>query len=382
MNSELPFEDRLLASSASCKNEPFITVAIPHYKQRRYLEVALASLFEQNYDDFEILVSDDKSPDDSSAIIPPLLKASGCSFRYYAQPSNLGYDGNVRFCLSAAKGRYVFLLGNDDALGGPTTLQNVANTLRQLNMPEVAFTSFADFGTGVVTRRAQGTRLLGTGPNTAIRLFRAFSFVSGLIFDRAAASQHETNRWDQSIYYQFYLACRIIATGGQVAALDICAVRQYVRIAGQKAPGTSPWTTVGWSLEPRYTGLDSVIRVTADAVLPLLPQEMHSATLRRIISQILTVSYPNALFHYRGTANWSFAVGVARRMWPGILLAEYRLPYRDRLYPEYRLLYRDRLYLWILYLSVTLAGLIVPTALFNRLRWRLSDFVQRRQQAT
>lgn len=109
MNSDAPHKEKLLAAYAAANERPpFLTVAIPHYKHRRHLEVVLASLFEQSYNDFEILISDDNSPDDSSMSIPILLQQSGRPFRYYSQPQNLGYDGNVRFCLSAAQGRYIF----------------------------------------------------------------------------------------------------------------------------------------------------------------------------------------------------------------------------------------------------------------------------------
>ena len=370
MKASIPSEERLLASRAATREAaPFITVAIPHYKNRRYLEVVLASLFAQTFDDFEILVSDNASPDDSRAVIPPLLQESGRPFRYYVQPSNLGVDGNIRFGLGAAQGRYVFLLGNDDALREPTILQDVASLLRQLDLPEVAFTNYEDWASGKVVRRAHSTRLLGAGPPAAVQYSRTFSFLGGLIYDRTAASRHETDRWDGSIYYLIYLANRILAAGGRLGALDVCAVRKDVRVDGQTVPNyASKWADAPWSFQSRHTGLDSVIRVTAGAILPLLPQAQRSKTLRRIVAQVLTFPYPYWLFEYRRVANWGFAVGIARGMWPATLLAEHNLRRRDRLY------------LWLLYLAVTFAGLVIPATLFNRMRSGLADFVRQRQQ--
>ena len=86
---------------------PFFTLAIPQYKRRQFLEVNLEHAFAQDSRDFEILVTDDCSPDDSNEVIPGLLERSGRPFRYYAQHRNLGYDGNVRFCLNNACGKYV-----------------------------------------------------------------------------------------------------------------------------------------------------------------------------------------------------------------------------------------------------------------------------------
>ena len=363
--------DKLISSHPHMGGTPFLTVAIPHYKHRRYLEVVLESVFAQSVDDFEIVVSDDCSPDDSQQVIPNLLRRSGRPFRYYAQPTNLGYDGNVRFCLAAAQGTHVLLLGNDDALAGPDALQRVATSLRKLDGPAVAFSNFADYHTGAVTRRAQSTRALGSGPDTAIRFFRSFSFVSGLVFERKAALQHETDEWDDSIYYQIYLASRIIAAGGSLGGIDECVVRKDVRLDGQKVPNYATlWSGAPWSFQSRHTGLDSVIRVTAAAVLPILPGCRQSDALRSIAGQVLTIPYPHWLFEYRRVANWSFAFGVARGMWPYGLLAEHRLTARDRAW------------LWALYGAVTVIGLLFPSTLFVRFRSRLADQVRRYQQSS
>lgn len=366
----IPFENRLLATdNPSTGRTPFITVAIPHYKHQRYLQCVLASIFEQEFKDLEILVSDDCSPDDSNQVIPLLLQRSGRAFRYYSQPTNLGYDGNVRFSLSAARGRYVLMLGNDDALADSSVLRRVSGELSRLGMPEMAITNFSDWKTGAVTKRALSTCSLGQGTETAIRFFRSFSFISGLIFNSVAAQRHETDRWDHSIYYQIYLASRIIAAGGRLAAVDVCAVRKDVRLDGRTVPNyATKWANVGWSFQPRCTGLVSVIRVAADAILPLLPVKEHSASLRGIIGQILTMTYPMWLIEYRDVANWSFAVGIARDLRPKKLLAEYSISRRDRLY------------LWVLYWVATVAGLIVPAGLFNSIRPQLANFVRRVRQ--
>ena len=365
-----PFHDRLIAHQSQSTNRvPFITVAIPHYQHRRYLALVLESVFQQMHDDFEIVVSDDRSPDDSSQVVPQLLYSAGRPFRYYAQPVNLGYDGNVRFCLKAALGRYVFLLGNDDALGGPATLYDVAAALQQLNLPEVAFTNFEDWSTGNIERRAASTCLLGQGVETAVRYFRSFSFVSGLLFDQAAAVRYETDRWDRSVFYQIYLATRLLAAGGRLGALEISAVRKDVRLNGQTAPNyTTIWAGAPWSFQPRQSGVESAVRVAIDGVQPYAPTSDKSRIIRRMLAQVLTVTYPYWLVEYRHVANWSFAIGIARGLWPSRLLAEYSLSAGDRGY------------LWVLYGAATLAGLFIPVRWFNAIKPRLANVVRRKRQ--
>lgn len=353
-------------------SQPFITIAIPHYKHRRYLEIVLESIVAQDFNQLEIVISDDQSPDDSSTVIPDILQRARRPFRYYVQPKNLGYDGNVRFCLAAAQGRYVMLLGNDDALAGPQTIGQIVDALTALNFPSVAFTNYCDWASGEVTQRALHTQVLGAGPQTAVQFFRSFSFVAGLIYDQAATRQHETDRWDQSVYYQIYLASRIIASGGSLAALDINAVRKDVRIDGQHVFNyATKWADAPWSFQPRHTGMESVIRVTVDAVTPLVPAEQRSTTIRQIIQQILTITYPYWLMEYRRVANWSFAVGVAREMWPGKLLREYPV-----------LKNADRLHLWLRYMAATIGGLCLPQSWFQRMKQQLATRTRRATQET
>ena len=349
---------------------PFFTVAIPQYNRRRFLEVGLESLFAQDSQDFEILISDDHSSDDSSTVIPAILQASGRVFRYLRQPRNLGYDANVRFCLLNARGRYVLMLGNDDALASPDVLSRLKDEIQSLGFPQVCVTNYCDWGTGVVTRRVFGTRDLGSGPRVAEHFFRLFSFTSGLIFERCVAALHDTDRWDASIYVQMYLACRIVASGGSLGGLDTVAVKDHIRLEGELVPETYrvKYRNAPLDFAAKHTGLDSVVRVTVDAIAPYVPEDEKSGSIRRIFSQLLTITYPFWLFEYRQLANWGMGFGVARDLWPGKQLAEYDLK------PA------DRLRIWALYAGVTCIGLVFPASLFNRHRHAIASFVRSRRQ--
>ena len=46
---------------------------------------------------------------------------------------------------------------------------------------------------------------------TAVRAFRHFSFVSGVVLDGPAARKMATDKWDGSEMYQMFLGCRMIA---------------------------------------------------------------------------------------------------------------------------------------------------------------------------
>jgi len=349
---------------------PFFTVAIPNYKRRRYLELNVESLLAQTSRSFEILISDDCGGDDSNDVIPGLLEASDRPYRYYAQEKNLGYDGNVRFCLRNARGRYVFMIGNDDKLASPSVMAELETVLRDLGFPELAITNTTDADRTAVSKRAFSSAVLGAGPPAALQWFRSFSFTSGLIYDRDITALHDTAKWDGSIYIQIYLACRVLAAGGRLAGIDVLAVVGSTKVDGETTRESYQARFRGkpWSLAPLHIGVDSVARVALDAVLPSLPPEERSAAVRRVYAQILTITYPFWLFEYRELATWGHGVGIARDVWP---------PHQLR---DYDVNLADTAALWALYSAATFVGLTFPAKVFNRYRGPLANAVRRARQ--
>ena len=61
--------------------------------------------------------------------------------------------------MDLAKGEYLLLLANDDALKDETTLGRMAELLRAHPAADVMLTNFEDFGSGVVTRRVDRTAM-------------------------------------------------------------------------------------------------------------------------------------------------------------------------------------------------------------------------------
>lgn len=359
---------RLLSSNHILKT-PFITVAIPHYKNIPYLKVVVESILQQTYTSYEILISNDCSPDDSDQVVPSWFEGQACDYSYYSQPHNLGYDGNVRFCLSHARGDYVLLIGNDDALANSDVLQLLQDALLSLNYPDVAFTNYQDWETKQLSQRSLATKIYPSGAETALKFYRSFSFVGGLIFKREQALRHETDKWDQSVYYQIYLATRIISAGGLLATIDLVVVSKDVRIEGHRVfTYVDKWKSAEWSFKQRHTGVDSVLRVTWDAVKPYLPVNAHSRYAKRLISNAYMSLHPYWVLEYRRVANWSFAVGVARGHSPSVLFREYPLNVFDKVT------------LSLQFYLVTVVSLLVPVQVFTSIRSSVAAWLRRRQQ--
>ena len=97
---------------------PLISVVIPTYNHARYVLETLDSVFAQTYADYEVIVINDGSPDDTAARLRPLAEAG--RIRYHEQP-NAGQSAARNRGLSLARGEFVAFL-DDDALWPPGKL--------------------------------------------------------------------------------------------------------------------------------------------------------------------------------------------------------------------------------------------------------------------
>ncbi|MDR3319849.1 MAG: glycosyltransferase [Desulfovibrio sp.] len=93
---------------------PTVSVVMNCYNGARYLRLALQSLFDQTYDDFELVFFDNASTDESPAIFQEFAVRFPEKTRYFrgAQTVPLGAARNL--ALTNAQGRYIAFLDCDD----------------------------------------------------------------------------------------------------------------------------------------------------------------------------------------------------------------------------------------------------------------------------
>lgn len=103
-----------------------VSVIIPAYNGDRYIGEAIESVLSQTYDDYEIIVVDDGSTDNTHQVIQ---QYSDHRLRYYAQ-ANQGVAASRNFGLSVATGEYIAFLDQDDVFL-PYKLSNQVAALEQ-----------------------------------------------------------------------------------------------------------------------------------------------------------------------------------------------------------------------------------------------------------
>jgi len=92
-----------------------ISVIVPCYKQAEYLEDALNSVLEQSFENWECIIVNDGSPDNTKEIALRWLNLDS-RFKYIEQ-ANLGVSAARNFGIFHAQGEYILPLDADDKIG-------------------------------------------------------------------------------------------------------------------------------------------------------------------------------------------------------------------------------------------------------------------------
>ena len=92
---------------------PKVSVAIPVYNGESHLAETIDSVLAQSWDDFELIICDDRSTDGSLDVAAS--RADG-RIRILRNDRNLGFGGNWNRCLAATQGSYIKILPQDDLL--------------------------------------------------------------------------------------------------------------------------------------------------------------------------------------------------------------------------------------------------------------------------
>ena len=107
---------------------PKVSVLIPTYNYACFLDKAIESILDQTYTDFELIIVDDFSGDNTDEIVCRYMGDKRIS--YHKNSYTHGLPGNWNKCLSMANGEYIKFLMADDKLH-PQLLEKFVAVLDQ-----------------------------------------------------------------------------------------------------------------------------------------------------------------------------------------------------------------------------------------------------------
>ena len=159
-------------------NIPSVSVIIPAYNVAPFIAETLDSLFAQTYQDFEAILVNDGSTDDTEARVAPYRDR----LIYIHQP-NSGVMAARNAGLQAARGRYIALLDSDDLLL-PRFLEVLVGMLEADPALSVAYPNARYFGWPKHDGKLHQDVFPVAEPVTFDRVLRRECYIFGLLVFR------------------------------------------------------------------------------------------------------------------------------------------------------------------------------------------------------
>lgn len=128
-------------SDQSSNSQPKISIGMPIYNRPKALRRVLEELVNQTYQNLEIIVSDNASPDSEVGEVLKEFASRDNRIQYYIQPENRGAAHNWQYVLDKAAGQF-FMWASDDDWHHPDFVAEMYKSLASDNTAVVAFCDF------------------------------------------------------------------------------------------------------------------------------------------------------------------------------------------------------------------------------------------------
>jgi Glycosyl transferase family 2 len=107
---------------------PLVTFVVPCYKLAHLLSQCVNSILGQDYKNFEVLIMDNCSPDNTPEVAQSF---NDRRIQHIRNESNLGHIRNYNKGMTLARGKYVWLLSADDMLRSPHVLGRFVDVMER-----------------------------------------------------------------------------------------------------------------------------------------------------------------------------------------------------------------------------------------------------------
>ena len=204
----------------SSKQAPLVSIVAPCYNAEKYLEEAIASIFAQDYPNFEVIIVDDGSSDNSIAMLRQLQQTH--DFQLYTQ-ANQGVSAALNHGLRYAKCDYVSTPDLDDIML-PQSVRIRVDYLEQ--HPQVGCV-----GALIIYMDSDGNTIKQQ-QRDEIRTYDFDKVLSGAVVIGAPVALYRMSAMRSAGFYapslrvqDFQMTLRIARLGYEVHELPVCVTR-------------------------------------------------------------------------------------------------------------------------------------------------------------
>lgn len=182
---------------------PFISIIIPTHNNEEHIEQAILSCFDSDFDDFEIIVINDASTDQTAKIIQALAKNNEKHIITFTNSKKLGTGISRNIGIENAQGEYLLFLDGDDWFE-PNAIKIVANTTEETQAEVIIFNHQRAWPNNVKTPNL---------PNIYTNLNHSRKNISDP-YDRKGAMKNLHTAWNKSYKTNYIKKNRLQFTSG------------------------------------------------------------------------------------------------------------------------------------------------------------------------
>ena len=102
-----------------------ITIGIPVYNGEKFVSEKISSIINQDFNDFELIISDNGSTDSTKEICEKFTSLDK-RIRFFSHKKNMGPNWNFNFILEKAKGKYFMWTSVDDEILSGFIVKNIS----------------------------------------------------------------------------------------------------------------------------------------------------------------------------------------------------------------------------------------------------------------
>ena len=178
----------------------FFSIIVPNYNQDHYIKECLNSLVKQKYKNFEIIIIDGGSTDNSKKIIKDYAKRYK-SISYWHSKKDNGQAEAINFGIKKAKGNWITWQNSDDFFNDKTVLKKFDKEMN-LNPTKKLFV-----GNMNLVCKKKIKKLVFIKPNFYSLLYEGMTLSNQCSFWHKSLNSHlgYLKKWDVDFDYEWYL---------------------------------------------------------------------------------------------------------------------------------------------------------------------------------
>jgi glycosyltransferase involved in cell wall biosynthesis len=199
---------------------PLVSVCVPTYNYGRFLPDCIESVGQQTLSDWELIITDDCSSDDTEELVSRYAAADS-RIRYIRNPVRLGMNANLKRAAESGKGRYRKILCADDWMA-PRCLEVLCDLMEahpQAVLATSAVIQTDEVGTPVVVEFLFGESVtIISGEKMLNRMAKGYGLGGNSSFLLRASAYFQAGGFDANLVYaaDYDLAARLCRLGDYI----------------------------------------------------------------------------------------------------------------------------------------------------------------------